>query len=415
VAAARAWGAQVKAAATALVGVQYALGGAIAAYAASAMLLAGKPGALALIFLLVAYVPYAGVGSILVARRPRNVIGWVLLGIGWTFAVGFLPIDATAHELQTLTASPVQEAIVWLTEWCVSVTFALFALLAFSFPTGKLAIGRWRNLAALVLALIWALVIISAFWPVLTVEPRGGTGIVEIPNPIGLLPTRILGIGLPSQMAGTALLPFIMVASLVAMTGRYAGARDLERLQMRWLAASFGLIGIAVPLGFVIWGLFDASGEVSWVPASVAFMLPPIAIGVAVTRHRLYEIDRIISRTIGCAVITSILATTFVTLVVGLQAALGSITQSRTPVVAVSTLVAFAAFQPVRRRVQRAVDHRFNRARYDAERLATAFADRLRDEVDLTAVSGDIAGVVDVALRPSAIGVWIRRSRPTTP
>jgi hypothetical protein len=415
VAAARAWGAQVKAAATALVGVQYALGGAIAAYAASAMLLAGKPGALALIFLLVAYVPYAGVGSILVARRPRNVIGWVLLGIGWTFAVGFLPIDATAHELQTLTASPVQEAIVWLTEWCVSVTFALFALLAFSFPTGKLAIGRWRNLAALVLALIWALVIISAFWPVLTVEPRGGTGIVEIPNPIGLLPTRILGIGLPSQMAGTALLPFIMVASLVAMTGRYAGARDLERLQMRWLAASFGLIGIAVPLGFVIWGLFDASGEVSWVPASVAFMLPPMAIGVAVTRHRLYDIDRIISRTIGWAVITSILATTFVTLVVGLQAALGSITQSRTPVVAVSTLVAFAAFQPVRRRVQRAVDHRFNRARYDAERLATAFADRLRDEVDLTAVSGDIAGVVDVALRPSAIGVWIRRSRPTTP
>jgi hypothetical protein len=415
VAAARAWGAQVKAAATALVGVQYALGGAIAAYAASAIVLSRRPGALALIFLLVAYVPYAGVGSILVARRPRNVIGWVLVGIGWTFAVGFLPIDATTHDLQTLTASPVQEAIVWLTEWCVSVTFALFALLAFSFPTGKLAIGRWRNLAALVLALIWALVIISAFWPVLTVEPRGGTGLVEIPNPIGLLPPRILGIGLPSQMAGTALLPFIMVASIVAMTGRYAGARALERLQLRWLAASFGLIAVAVPLGFVIWGLFDATGEISWVPASVAFMLPPIAIGVAVTRHRLYEIDRIISRTIGWAVVTSILATTFVTLVVGLQAALGSITQSRTPVVAVSTLVAFAVFQPVRRRVQAAVDHRFNRARYDADRLATAFADRLRDEVDLTAVSGDIAGVVDAALRPSAIGVWIRRSRPTTP
>ncbi len=414
-AAARARGAQVKAAATALVGVQYALGGAIAAYAASAIVLSGKPGALALIFLLVAYVPYAGVGSILVARRPRNVIGWVLLGIGWTFAVGFLPIDATAHELQTLTASPVQEAIVWLTEWCVSVTFALFALLAFSFPTGKLAIGRWRNLAALVLALIWALVIISAFWPVLTVEPRGATGLVEIPNPIGLLPPRILGIGLPSQMAGTALLPFIMVASIVAMTGRYAGARDLERLQLRWLAASFGSIAVAVPLGFVIWGLFDATGEISWVPAAMAFTLPPIAIGVAVLRYRLYEIDRIISRTIGWAVVTSILATTFVTLVVGLQAALGSITQSRTPVVAVSTLVAFAVFQPVRRRVQAAVDHRFNRARYDADRLATAFADRLRDEVDLTAVSGDIAGVVDAALRPSAIGVWIRRSRPTTP
>ena len=99
----------MKAAATALVGVQFALGCAVAAYAASALLLAGRPGGLSLIILLAAYVPYAGVGSILVARRPRNVIGWVLLGMGWTFAVSFLPIDATAHELQTLTASPARD------------------------------------------------------------------------------------------------------------------------------------------------------------------------------------------------------------------------------------------------------------------------------------------------------------------
>ena len=152
--------------------MQFALGCAVAAYAASALLLAGRPGRASLVILLLAYVPYAGVGSILVARRPRNVIGWVLLGMGWTFAVSFLPIDATAHELQTLTASPVQEAIAWLTDWTVSFTFALFALLAFTFPTGRLAEGRWRRLASLVLVLIWATVIISAFQPVLTVEPR---------------------------------------------------------------------------------------------------------------------------------------------------------------------------------------------------------------------------------------------------
>ena len=100
-----------------------------------------KAGGLSLIILLAAYVPYAGVGSILVARRPRNVIGWVLLGMGWTFAVSFLPIDATAHELQTMTASPLEEAIAWLTEVTVSLTFALFATLAFMYPTGRLARG----------------------------------------------------------------------------------------------------------------------------------------------------------------------------------------------------------------------------------------------------------------------------------
>ena len=405
----------MRAAGAALVGVQYALGCAIAAYAASAMLLTGKPGALSLVILLAAYVPYAGVGSILVTRRPRNPIGWVLLAIGWTFAVSFLPIDATAHELQTLTASPLQEAIAWLTAWTVSFTFALFASLAFSFPTGKLAEGRWRRLAAIVLAVIWGLVIISAFWPVLTVEPRGGPGIVEIPNPIGLLPPTVLGIGLPSQMVGTALLPFIMVASIVAIAGRYAGARDLERLQLRWLAGAFASIAVAVPIGFLIWALGDATGDVSWVPASMAFLLPPIAIGIAVTRHRLYEIDRLISRGLSWAVLSGVLVAVYAGAVLLLQTVLGGVIQGQTVAVAGSTLLAAALFHPLRRRVQVAVDHRFNRARYDAERTSIAFAERLRDEVDLATVSGDIVGVVDSALNPMMIGVWIRRSRPSAP
>ena len=403
----------MKAAATALVAVQYALGGAIAAYAASAMLLAGRPGALSLVILLAAYVPYAGVGSILVARRPRNPIGWVLLAIGWTFAVSFLPSDATAHELQSLTASPLQEAIVWVTDWSVSFTFALFASLAFSFPTGRLVEGPWRRLTALVLGLIWGFVIVSAFWPVLTVQPRGGPGVIEIPNPIGLLPRTILGIDLPSQMAGTALLPLIMVASIVAIAGRYAGARDLERLQLRWLAGAFALIAVAVPIGFLIWALGDATGEISWVPASLAFLLPPLAIGIAVTRHRLYEIDRLISRGLSWAVLSGLLLAVYAGGVLLLQTVLGDIIQGQTVAVAGSTLLAAALFQPLRRRVQVAVDHRFNRARYDAERTTTDFAERLREEVDLAALRGDITDVVETALHPSTIGVWLRNRRPT--
>jgi hypothetical protein len=407
--------AQVKAVATALVGLQFALGCAVAAYAASAMLLAGRPGGLSLIILLAAYVPYAGVGSILVARRPRNVIGWVLLGMGWTFAVSFLPIDATAQELQTLTASPLAMTIAWLTKWTVSLTFALFATLAFAFPTGRLARGRWRRIAVLVLALVWGSVIASAFWPVLALDPTGGASIVEFPNPIGLLPRRILGLDLPSQSIGLAVLPIVIVASIAAIAGRYAGARDLERLQLRWLVAAFGAIAVAIPIGLLIVIAFDSEGNVSWVPASLAFLLPPIAIGIAVTRYRLYEIDRLISRGLSWAVLSGVLVAVYAGAVLLLQTVLGGVIQGQTVAVAASTLLAAALFQPLRRRVQAAVDHRFNRARYDAERTATDFADRLRDEMDLASVSGDIVGVVDTALRPTTIGVWIRPSTSTTP
>jgi hypothetical protein len=400
-------------AAKALVGVQFALGGAVAAYAASTLVLSGKPGALSLVILLAAYVPYAGVGSVLVTRRPRNLIGWVLLGIGWTFALSFLPIDATTVELQTLTASPLQMAIVWFTETSVSLVFALIATLAFSFPTGGVAAGRWRPIALLVLALVWAVVVVSALWPVFTIEPIIGGGIVEIPNPIGLPPLQDFDAGLLPGVTGL-LLPLILVASIVAIAGRYRGARDLERLQLRWLVAVFGFIAIAVLSGFPIFAFFDPAGVIAWVPASVAFMLPPFAIGVAVTRYRLYEIDRLISRGLSWAVLSGLLLAVYGGAVLVLQGLLGGVTQGDTVAVAGSTLLAAALFQPLRRRIQGAVDQRFNRARYDAERTAIDFAERLRGEVDLSSLSFDIAGIVHTALQPTMIGVWIRRSGPTT-
>jgi hypothetical protein len=401
-------------AAGAAIGALYLMGCAVAAIAIGALLVKPTRADFSLIILTVAYVPYATVGSILVARRPRNAIGWVLLALGWAFSTSFLPIRATAHELQTMTASPLVEIVAWFNGWSVSLIFALFTTLAFVFPSGRLPNGRSKWIVAVVIVATWGIAMFSAFRPLMTVLPDGAADVVEIPNPFGLLPASILGVlQIPLDRLSPALW-VILLAAIVAIIGRYARARDLERLQLRWLVAALAAITVAIVTGFAILAASPGTA-IAWVPAAVCFTLPPVAIGIAVLRYRLYEIDRIISRTIGWAVITAILAMTFATLVVGLQAVLGSITQSRTPVVAVSTLVAFAVFQPVRRRVQAAVDHRFNRARYDADRLAIAFADRLRDEVDLTAVSGDIAGVVDGALRPSTIGVWIRRSRPIAP
>jgi hypothetical protein len=397
------------------VGLLFAADCVVAAIALSDLVVNGGPVASSLIILTAASVAYATVGSILVARRPGNAIGWLLLALGWTFATSFLPIRATAHELQTLTAPPLVEIVAWFNGWSVSLIFALFATLAFIFPAGTLPGRSSRRVVAAILVVTWGVVVLAAIRPILTVIPAGATDPIEIPNPFGFLSSPIIRVlPIPSDALGP-LLPIILLSSIVAIIGRFARARDLVRLQLRWLVAALGAITVAIPVGFALGAVFGQDAAITWVPASVAFGLPPIAIGIAVLRYRLYEIDQIISRTIGWAVVTAIIAALFVGTVVGLQALLADVTQSQTVPVAASTLIAFAVFQPLRRRIQSIVDHRFNRARYDADRLATAFTDRLRDEVDLTAVSVDIAGVVDDALRPSRIGVWIRRSRPTTP
>jgi hypothetical protein len=371
-----------------------------------------KPGTSSLIILTAAYVPYTAVGSILVARRPRNVVGWVLIGMGWTFAVSFLPIDATAHALRTLTASPIQMAIAWLADVSVSFTFALFALLAFTFPTGRLAKGRWRWLGAVVLLLSWGTVLVAAVWPVLTVQVGGAGEVIEVPNPIGIF--RGLDVGLPSQLLGTVALPLIIVASIAAIAGRYRGARGLERLQMRWLVASFGAIGLAVFAGLAIVIMLDETGEIAWVPAAAAFTVPPIAIGIAVTRYRLYEIDRLISRGLSWAVLSGLLLAVYAGAVLVLQGVLGGVTQGDTVAVAGSTLLAAALFQPLRRRIQTAVDHRFNRARYDAERTAVDFAERLRGEVDIDHLQSALAATAGGAVNPDGVGVWLRPSPGVT-
>ncbi len=196
---------------------------------------------------------------------------------------------------------------------------------------------------------------------------------------------------------------------LAAMLARARRATGLVRLQYRWLIAALVLIVAST----VIWAVatftlsMDSFGP-AFVPVLLAYAAVPSAIAVAVLRYRLYEIDRIISRTLSWATVTAVLVVVFAGLVVGLQAALTSVTQGQTLAVAASTLVAFALFQPVRRRVQRAVDRRFDRARYDSELTAAAFAERLRTEVDLEAVAGELTGSIERALRPSSLQLWLR-------
>jgi drug/metabolite transporter (DMT)-like permease len=201
----------------------------------------------------------------------------------------------------------------------------------------------------------------------------------------------------------------VFVLGVVGLLIRWRRSVGLARLQYRWLVAALVLVAIANS----IWAVatlalsMDSNGP-AFLLVVLTYLCVPISIAIAVLRYRLYEIDRLISRTIGWAVVTGVLVAVFALGVIGLQTVLAGFTQGETLAVAASTLIAFALFQPVRRRVQRAVDRRFDRARYDGERTAAAFAERLRDQVDLATLRQTLVATTDEAVRPVTAAVWLR-------
>jgi hypothetical protein len=203
----------------------------------------------------------------------------------------------------------------------------------------------------------------------------------------------------------------VLLSPIAAVAIRYRRGGAVERQQLKWL--------IAVTVAAVIaWSIVTVGGlmrtqlltTIGWYGGLLAFAGFPIAIGIAVLRYRLFEIDRIISRTIAWAVVTGVLVAVFAGGVVALQAALVGFTQGETLAVAVSTLVAATLFQPLRWRVQRTVDRRFDRASYDGQRTVEAFAERLRDEVALDAVVADLHATVATSIKPSSFGLWLRQA-----
>ena len=195
------------------------------------------------------------------------------------------------------------------------------------------------------------------------------------------------------------------LAAIAALVSHYRQASGIVRLQMRWFVAAIALLWCGVVLDQLASGVWP---EAQGLPGAPGIALVPVTLAVAVLRYRLYEIDRVVSRTIGWAIVTALLAGVLVGGIVILQAVLAPFTNENTIAVAASTLVAFALFQPLRRRVQRAVDRRFDRARYDSQGTADAFAHRLRSETDMTAVLGDLSSTTGASVAPVSLGVWIR-------
>jgi MFS family permease len=350
--------------------------------------------------------PNAVTGTILVIRRPRTSIGWILLGLGACYVLISVPDTTPAEQFVNGTVAPLAALFAIVHSGLGTTTVFLYAVLAMVFPSGRLPVGGWGRLGRAGLA---AGVLVAASAYVMPELNVGYKTSISVANPVAVFPDLAIWRVLTP---GSVVLPVmvLMIAGAVSLVVRVRRARGTEREQLRWFAASIAALMSAVVAGLVISSVVPdtANNGLAWIPAMVALPTVPIAIGIAVLRYRLYEIDRIISRSISYGVVTVTLVGVYAGLILLLQAPLSAVTGGDTIAVAASTLVAAGLFQPLRRRIQRSVDRRFNRARYDAERTAAAFATELRDEANPARAQSALLAAVTSAIGPQGAAVWIR-------
>jgi hypothetical protein len=366
----------------------------------------------ALIAIAVLGIVWSTVGALLAMRRRENPVGSLMILVGCGLALSVLTVAVAFAALAEGTAAGRQVASVAgaLTSLLSPILVFVFYL-PFIFPTGRGHTVRWDTVGRIFLGIA---MVGSAL---LVLQPGDVHLLPGIPNPVGFGPDlrpifgeRIVG---GVDAVGIAILsPFLVLA----VASRYRQAGSIERRQLKWYILATAVTVGAALLMFVAAVLTPGPiGELPMTVFALAGLTVPVAIGVAILRYRLYEIDRIVSRTIAYGLVSAILAAVFGGVIVSLSAALSSFAQGETIAVAVSTLAAFAAFQPVLRRVRREVDRRFDRAGYDAERTIAKFSDRLRDEIDLAHLSSDLESTIREAIAPRSLGIWIRRSPPTSP
>ena len=340
------------------------------------------------------------VGAVVAARRPAHPVGWLLLGIA-------LSLTATAATAQyfvygLLVRPGALPGARYAVLYQPATTFTALTLIGFVLlltPTGSLPSARWRwparVLAATPVALVLAVTLAGG-----PVDPR----YQALGGPFDL--RGLGGVLLAANRAALAVTVVGLGAAAVSLVGRFRHARGVERLQLRWVALAAVLVGLgAVGVLFSLAVGGSAAGILVGVAVGCCLVVPPVATGAAVLRYRLYDLDHIISRTLGYGLLTLVLGGGYALVVLGLGQLLG---RDSSLVVAAATLAVAALFQPARRRVQQLVDRRFNRRRYDAARTVQAFSGRLRDEVALTTLTGDLLAVVDQTIQPTRASLWLR-------
>ena len=347
-------------------------------------------------------VSFSIIGAIIASRLPANPVGWLFCAAACTIAVECLSAE---YAIYTLVARPdllpIGEALAWLAFWAWIPSIGCIVLSLLLFPNGRLPSSRWRWLAWLTVLLTIA----GAVWVALSPGVIGNLGFIR--NPLGIE-------GLPRgyKPVQTIMSALVFVAAVSTLGLRLLRTRGIERQQIKWPA----FVAVVAGVGSVLYdtaiseaiGLrwLEWAGYAVVVVALVGF---PISIGIAIVRYRLYDIDRIINRTLVYGALTIVLVAVYFGGIIVMQRTFVALTGQRsTLAVVASTLLIAALFNPLRRRIQDFIDRRFYRKKYDAAKTLEAFSARLRDETDLQALNGELTRIVRETMQPSHVSLWLR-------
>jgi hypothetical protein len=372
-----------------------------------------------LVFLLVFVVPSALVGAVVASRQPRNPVGWffVVSATCWAvneatgrYAIYGLVIEPGSLPLAHLMAWP----STWM--WLPGIALIIFFVPLY-FPNGHLLSPRWRPV--LWLALLFSVgfgVVFGAFFPgeMDELSPGVAGDVPGIVNPLGIEALRSLDRVTQIEIILPVLLITIVLCSVASLVVRFRRSSGEERQQMKWLTYAAAAYFATLVL------LMSLPADSAWYRAvdslsTLVLAGLPVAVGIAILKYRLYEIDLIINRTLVYGSLTLMLALIYFGGVATTQAIFGVLTgQEEQPqlAVVVSTLVIAALFMPLRRRIQSFIDRRFYRRKYDARKTLEAFSTKLRDETDLEALSDDLVGVVRETMQPAHVSLWLRPEAP---
>lgn len=337
----------------------------------------------------------AAVAVLILVMRPGNRIGWVALGLAF-----FLAVNALSNSVAVeVPKGELSVALVLSRDIGFAAFISLIAWLLLLFPDGHLPSRRWRVVG-------WAI----AAWSVLVVAASVLSPVTDqngelVPNPTGGGPRPVgdLAAGVLPALDVMVLPLFLAAASAVIV--RLVRSRGVERQQVKWFAYAAAMF----PVGGIAARIVPSSvGSVAGIAVDVLLFGLPIAIAVAILRHRLYDIDLLIKRTVVYAATTAALAAVFFAGILATQTLLRPLTAGSELAIAASTLLSFAMFQPIRRLVQDAVDRRFDHSRYDAARTLDAFSARLGDDIDLDALRGNLLAAVGATMAPAQMSLWLR-------
>ena len=338
----------------------------------------------------------ATLGLLVASRHPANPVGWLFLALA--VVQGVSELGQAYAERAARSDLPAGEIAEWLTSWIWVLQPTLMGLVLLLFPAGRLPSRRWRLVPVLALS---GCTLAMASFALSPWDPQDSAAYPENPFAVESPVVDVLALGF-------ALLVITLLAGAASLVVRFRRARGAERQQLKWIASAASIGPLIAVIGAWFWPAWQAQAA-----TLLGFALIPIAAGIAILRHRLYDIDVVINRALVYGALTATLAGVYLGSVLLLQLLLAPLTASSKLAIVVSTLAVAALFQPARRRFQAIVDRRFYRSKYDAARTLERFGAQLRDEVDLDALGDELRAVVAETMQPAHISLWLRDPQAT--